>query len=203
MIKAIPQKVDGILFRSRTEARWATFFRLAKLPYHYEPEGFQLGEDWYVPDFFLPTVPAYVEVKPGEPSEREIRVAAALAATARKPVLMAMGNPCQTSQLIWFDVTGSTAKCYLVPEYKDIGVWATDRPDGGGEWATPLHAWLRNCSTTGETHPALVEAGLMQFRKPDVDIDTSKARREIVSVQSVVADLLAKINAAERGSDSA
>lgn len=203
MIKAIPQKVDGILFRSRAEARWATFFRLAELHYQYEPEGFQLEGDWYVPDFLLPEVPVYVEVKPGEPNEREVRVAKALAAAARIPVMIAMGNPCQTSKLLWVDVTGSTAVCCLVPEYnKKHGVWAAESADGGG-WAVSLHAGLRNCSATGETHPALVEAGKMQFRKPDVEGDVSKARREIASMQDVVAGLLAKINAVDRESDSA
>lgn len=203
MIKAIPQKVDGILFRSRAEARWATFFRLTELRYQYEPEGFQLEQDWYVPDFLLPMVPVYVEVKPGEPNEREVRVAKALAAAARVPVMIAMGNPCQTSRLLWVDVTGSTARCCLVSEYnKERGVWVTESADGGG-WAVSLHPGLRNCSATGETHPALVKAGMMQFRKPDLDHGVSKARREIANMQSVVSDLLARVNAMDAESDSA
>lgn len=203
MIKAIPQKVDGILFRSRAEARWATFFRLAELRYQYEPEGFQLDQDWYVPDFLLPAVPVYVEVKPSEPNEREIRVAKALAAASRVPVMIAMGNPCQTSKLLWVDVTGSAALCCLVPEYNSkTGVWAAETADGGG-WAVSLHPGLRNCSATGETHPALIEAGMMQFRKPDAEVDVSKVRREIASLQGVVSGLLAKINAVQQESDSA
>lgn len=203
MIKAIPQKVDGILFRSRAEARWATFFRLAELRYQYEPEGFQLEQDWYVPDFLLPAVPVYVEVKPGEPNEREVRVAKALAAAARVPVMIAMGNPCQTSRLLWVDVTGSTARCSLVSEYnKKRGVWAAESADGGG-WAVNLHPGLRNCSATGETHPALIEASMVQFRKPEGEVDVSKVRREIASLQGVVSGLLAKINAVEHESDSA
>lgn len=202
MIQAIPQKVDGILFRSRAEARWATFFRLTELRYQYEPEGFRLDDDWYVPDFLLPAVPVYVEVKPREPNEREIRVAKALAAAARVPVMIAMGNPCQTSRLVWVDVTGSMARCCLVSEYnKKHGVWAAESADGGG-WAVNLHPGLRNCSATGETHPALIEAGMMQFRKPDVDHGVSKARQEIANMQSVVSSLLAKINAVESESDS-
>lgn len=202
MVKAIPQIVDGVWFRSRTEARWATFFRLAGVPYQYEPEGFQLGTDWYVPDFLLPTCPAYVEVKPVEPDEREIRVARALAATSRVPVLMAIGNPCQEGRHLWVDVTGGLARCCIVAEYNAIGVWVTDRADGG-EWAVPLGQALKNCSTTGETHPALVEAGLVQFRKPAVDLGVNQARRDVVSLQNAIAGIMAKLNAIDREPDSA
>jgi hypothetical protein len=44
----------GYRFRSRLEARWAVFFDEMRVPYRYELEGFDLGDTWYLPDFWLP-----------------------------------------------------------------------------------------------------------------------------------------------------
>lgn len=42
----------GYRFRSRLEARWAVFLDKLRVPYEYEPEGFNLGEaGCYLPDF--------------------------------------------------------------------------------------------------------------------------------------------------------
>lgn len=59
----IPTRFDGILFRSRTEARWAVLFKHLDLKYRYEDEGFQLPSFWYLPDFWLPEWRAFAEVK--------------------------------------------------------------------------------------------------------------------------------------------
>ena len=53
-IRAIDTIYNDRRFRSRLEARWAVFFDEMSLPYLYEPEGFQLGEIRYLPDFSLP-----------------------------------------------------------------------------------------------------------------------------------------------------
>lgn len=64
MIKAIETEYNGYKFRSRLEARWAVFFDAAHISYQYEPEGFDLNGDWYLPDFYLPDFMIYVEIKP-------------------------------------------------------------------------------------------------------------------------------------------
>ena len=46
---AIPTTYNGICFRSRIEARWASFFDLLKWPWEYEP----IDLDGYIPDFIL------------------------------------------------------------------------------------------------------------------------------------------------------
>ena len=52
MIKAIETIYKGYRFRSRLEARWAVFFDALKLPWEYEPEGFEFeGGLRYLPDF--------------------------------------------------------------------------------------------------------------------------------------------------------
>lgn len=67
----IETNYNGILFRSRLEARWAMFFDLIQARWNYEPEGFTNGDDSYLPDFVLYNValrdessPLYIEIKP-------------------------------------------------------------------------------------------------------------------------------------------
>lgn len=64
-IKAIETYYNGYKFRSRLEARWAVFFDAMHIQYEYEPEGFILSNGQaYLPDFYLPLLDIYVEVKP-------------------------------------------------------------------------------------------------------------------------------------------
>lgn len=62
-IKPIETVYNGYRFRSRLEARWAVFFDAAGIEYQYEPEGFDIEGEWYLPDFYLTEMNAYVEVK--------------------------------------------------------------------------------------------------------------------------------------------
>lgn len=63
-IKAIQTYYNGNRFRSGLEARWAVFFDALNIKYDYETEGYDLGDgDCYLPDFFLPELGYYVEVK--------------------------------------------------------------------------------------------------------------------------------------------
>lgn len=66
----IPTRYAGILFRSRKEARWAVFFDELGVRWEYEPEGFELPSGRrYLPDFRLPGLRAWFEVKGDECSE--------------------------------------------------------------------------------------------------------------------------------------
>ena len=72
-LKAIDTEYKGYRFRSRLEARWAVFFDALKIKFDYEPEGFQVGETQaYLPDFFLPDLSTYVEIKPNSAFEISI-----------------------------------------------------------------------------------------------------------------------------------
>ena len=62
-IKSIPQWYKDTQFRSRLEARWARQLDEWKIPWQYEPEGFDLDGLWYVPDFWLPECRTFFEVK--------------------------------------------------------------------------------------------------------------------------------------------
>ncbi|MDG6251730.1 hypothetical protein, partial [Methanocalculus sp.] len=66
-VRPIPTHYNGYYFRSRAEARWAVFFDALGISYEYEKEGYQLDNGmWYLPDFWLPHLGAYVEIK-GQP----------------------------------------------------------------------------------------------------------------------------------------
>lgn len=79
MIKAIETKYQGYRFRSRLEARWAVFFDALEISWEYEKEGFVLGEvGYYLPDFWLPDINAWIEIKGQKASEQEIAKCRAL-----------------------------------------------------------------------------------------------------------------------------
>ena len=65
-IKAIETEYDGHRFRSRLEARWAVFFNAVGLTYEYEIEGFEMDGTRYLPDFYIPNLNRWFEIK-GKP----------------------------------------------------------------------------------------------------------------------------------------
>ncbi len=80
-IKPKKTRYNKILFRSALEARWAVFFDYLGLEYIYEPhcEEVETGgrEVTYKPDFLLPILDIYVEIKPSKPTGIENTKAAA------------------------------------------------------------------------------------------------------------------------------
>ena len=64
-IAAIETRYNHHRYRSRLEARWAVFFDSIGLQFEYEPEGLELPDGTrYLPDFYLPQVKWFAEVKP-------------------------------------------------------------------------------------------------------------------------------------------
>lgn len=115
-LKAIETQYKGYRFRSRLEARWAVFFDAIQAPYAYEPEGFDLDGEWYLPDFKLLHGPMacpctaevrdafgwsdeddyrWVEIKPDGGTVRPgtVKALAALAEAGRKPAYLLRGDP--------------------------------------------------------------------------------------------------------------
>lgn len=90
--KAIETKYDGYHFRSRLEARWATFFNALDIPYEYEKEGYDLEGTWYLPDFWMPTMDCFIEIKGEEPTEEEIKKARLLSLYKGKCIYIISGN---------------------------------------------------------------------------------------------------------------
>lgn len=105
--KAIETKYCGYNFRSRLEARWAVYLDAVGLSWEYEPEGFELEGERYLPDFLIKlgiTHQFWLEIKkaptswslldsPGKDYETEIRKAKKLAFFTRSNVVFGFGLP--------------------------------------------------------------------------------------------------------------
>src|SRR4051812_34543477 len=83
----------GYRFRSRTEARWAVYFDADGIQWQYEVEGYRLGNEQYLPDFWLPQVKMFAEVKGVSFTDRERRLCHLLAEATGHNVLMLDGAP--------------------------------------------------------------------------------------------------------------
>lgn len=92
-MKAIETVYKGYRFRSRLEARWAVFLDHMKEPWEYEKEGYELPSGWYLPDFWLPWQQTWLEIKPNELSELEMKKCIELATITKKDVIAAVGLP--------------------------------------------------------------------------------------------------------------
>jgi hypothetical protein len=85
---------NGIRFRSRLEARWAIFFDALRIIYEYEKTWFEFPDSLkYLPDFWLPQVKMWAEVKPKEFNEVELEKAFWLVKYTGKPLLKLIGMP--------------------------------------------------------------------------------------------------------------
>lgn len=91
-ITALPTRYAGCHFRSRTEARWAVFFDTLGVPWQYEPQGFDLDGHRYLPDFWLPSLNAWYEVKGRPPTEHEENLARKLGEGTGCTVYIAWGD---------------------------------------------------------------------------------------------------------------
>lgn len=113
----------GFIFRSRVEARWAVYFDEVGIKFHYEMEGYDLSEvddtlGYYLPDFWLPQVKMWAEVKAESFSDIEARKCAALAESTGFPCLMLIGPP---DTVVYFakeplDLPGLTECDYIVDD---------------------------------------------------------------------------------------
>lgn len=72
-IKPIETKYNGFRLRSRLEARWAVFFDMIGLKYEYEVEGFEMNGIRYLPDFYIPSLDRWFEIKGKPLSEYEMK----------------------------------------------------------------------------------------------------------------------------------
>lgn len=80
--KGLEASYSGKIFRSRLEARWALLLDCLAIDWDYEPCHYQVGPDlYYLPDFYLPRLETWLEVKgiPFMDSESMAKVLAAVA----------------------------------------------------------------------------------------------------------------------------
>ncbi len=106
-MKAIETRYAGCHFRSRLEARWAVFYDHAGIPWEYEPQGFEWLDDeiespWgdqqkikagrYLPDFWLPSIETWFEVKGQHPTDDESRLHTDFAIVTKQRHITAFGD---------------------------------------------------------------------------------------------------------------
>lgn len=92
-LRVLPTPYAGYTFRSRTEARWAVFLDHLDIKWDYEREGFEFNGERYLPDFWLPELDTWLEVKGVIPTHAEQRKAQWLADGTGQRVLLAFGEP--------------------------------------------------------------------------------------------------------------
>lgn len=92
-IKPIETRYKGFLFRSRLEARYAVFFDAMNIRWEYEQEGYELTSGRYLPDFYLPDLQSFVEIKGQLPIERDTARCRELCLLTKKDVLILVGLP--------------------------------------------------------------------------------------------------------------
>lgn len=83
-IRAIETRYAGCRFRSRLEARWAVFFDHLGIEWEYEPQGFIVNGQPYLPDFLLTSCATWIEVK-GDAARLDVTLLRSAAAILPRP----------------------------------------------------------------------------------------------------------------------
>ena len=91
-LKPIPTNYNGNSFRSKIEARWALFFDTLNIKYKYELEGYDLEGLYYLPDFWLPDLNMFVEIKGLPMNETDRQKVKRLSKISNKKVLILTGS---------------------------------------------------------------------------------------------------------------
>lgn len=101
-MKAIETTYGGYTMRSQLEARYGTFFDALNEKWEYEKERFDLDDgDWYIPDFYLPRLECWVEVKGRVPNSNAIRKCRKLQFFTGKDVAIFHGPPMDNEGLLF------------------------------------------------------------------------------------------------------
>jgi hypothetical protein len=174
-IKPIETAYKGYKFRSRLEARWAVFFDALGGEWQYEPEGYDLGElGWYLPDFHLPKMGLWVEIKPEVVEQSDIAKVETFG--YRHPIAMLRGYP---------GIRGVYAS-YLYEgrgtSLADLGVWAECGECGKAFFGAGFSGWFEgfaHCQHIHETGNRVydgprVVAGMKAARSARFGIDRGR-----------------------------
>ena len=123
-IKPIETIYNGYRFRSRLEAKWAVYFDALHIEYEYEPEGYVFSNGTcYLPDFYLPQMESYFEVKPYSISEKDACEAKEkleyLAEGTNKFAMICYGDPVDNDIQIYghFGCDGYVTCRWIVAEF--------------------------------------------------------------------------------------
>ena len=142
-IKPIETDYKGYKFRSRLEAKWAVFFDKIRIPWQYEPDGYDLGDlGWYLPDFYLPWFKAFIEIKPDnldlisitKAKDKLIRLFESVDCVT----MLCIGDPANDKMSIFCndvnDSSGGGPNEWEVKFLEGVKIW-----DENGSWETTKH----------------------------------------------------------------
>lgn len=112
-MKALPTTYRGFKFASRLEARYAYFMDMLQTPWEYEKGAYDLDGLTYIPDFWLPALKVWLEVK-GEIISDEVGLkvlekAGRLAILSGHPVVLVFHDP-YDARCITFGIQGGMYK---------------------------------------------------------------------------------------------
>jgi len=173
-IPVIQQLYDGHQFRSRLEARFAFFWNRVGLSYEYEPRLFEFPLSnhspllpthpsktiKYEPDFYLPSLKVWIEVKPKYPKPIEIVKAYLLAKKTQQSVFI-VWNPKKMLMVSFVIHPGSSEPCIQMNwTFKKCLVKRCGRleivREGKGGCSCGLHS---------QNHPDLIQARRLCVQK--------------------------------------
>jgi hypothetical protein len=130
-IKPIETHYLGYRFRSRAEARWAAFYHAIGLTFAYETEGFDLGSlGWYLPDFWIPQMECWVEIKGKEPTAFEIDKVKALIHLTNQDAMITWGPlPNSADFAPMLDDFNFDEEYVITNGNECYSIWIPDNPD--------------------------------------------------------------------------
>jgi hypothetical protein len=169
-IKPIETVYNGYRFRSRLEARWAVFFDTLDIEYEYEKEGYDLGEaGWYLPDFWLPQVKMWAEVKGTIFTDKEKYKAEMLVLHTDSPCLMLSGTPENKAYyaIVWDDNNddspGFEREGYILTDFwlSENRFWYLDGSEGNDDGFNDYDSY----EPFGSTKEAVIAARSARFER--------------------------------------
>lgn len=174
IIKPKRTTYNGICFRSRLEARWAIFFDAVGVEYQYEPEYDEvqagLGYAYYKPDFLMPSLNCYIEIKPKEPKDIEVNKAAGWADIHQDIyIFYELRLPSKESESAWLMSWSNKHKQVILSK----SYWWTEclvcQRIAITEYGEYPHECLDKCYT-GETLDDIFDFYLMSDREMDDEV---------------------------------
>jgi hypothetical protein len=111
-----------IRFRSRLEARWAVFLDDMEIDFAYELDPVKLGTRFYLPDFYLPHLDIFAEVKPTICDSADLDRIYAFAKTGmRGGILLLSGSPTFTPYPFYYNsIVDSTPELIITNALLDV-----------------------------------------------------------------------------------
>lgn len=171
--RAITTRYKGFAFRSRLEARWAVFFDHLGIRWDYEPEGYELGNGLrYLPDFWLPDLKLWVEIKPDAPDEVTKEKAFRLLQHGGHPVYITCGMPDRNGVLVYHDTDYEVkilpAFVYFAADTKGVLTFGSTFRSDGNHRCYPL--WVHEipfdpqCAAQGARSASVGEKAIFAAR---------------------------------------